>query len=59
MCNMLATMKQKFHWKGLTYAIEKSIKNYKICEEFKKTKHKYGKLPLKDMSIEIIPWNQV
>ena len=39
--------------------IQKYVANCVTCKKFKKSRKKYGKLPVKEVNDEIIPWETV
>ena len=53
------TIRQKLYWKGMTSDIKYFVKTCETCKKFKKSRQKYGQLPLKDVSQEITPWDVV
>ena len=53
---MELTLRKKLYWKGMTGDIQHFVKTCTTCKQFKKNRKKYGKLPLKDMQQDAIPW---
>ena len=43
----------------MTGDIKHFVKTSNTCKKFKKSRQKYGKLPLKDVKQETIPWDVV
>ena len=56
---MELTIRKKLYWRGLSGDCTHFVKTCKTCKKFKKSRQKYGKLPLKDVQQEIIPWDVV
>ena len=56
---MVETMKQKLWWKGMSADIKRHVVACATCKKFKKSRTKYGKLPVKDVTQEVIPWDTV
>ena len=52
-------MRQKIYWKGMTEDIKHFVSTCHTCKKFKKNRQKYGKLPLKDIAQDYIPWDVV
>ena len=53
------TTRQKIYWKGMTEDIKHFVKTCHTCKKFKKNRKKYGKLSLKDITQDYIPWDAV
>ena len=53
------TIRKKLYWRGMTGDIKHFVKTCNTCKKFKKSRQKYGKLPLKDVKQETIPWDVV
>ena len=51
---MANTIKQKLWWHGMDTAIQRHVAACETCRRFKKSRTKYGKLPVKDVSQEVI-----
>ena len=56
---MYNTIKQKLWWKGMSVDIKKHVAACATCKKFKKSRTKHGKLPVKDVTQEVIPWDTV
>ena len=56
---MTQTIKKKLWWKGMSAQIKEYVASCVTCKKFKKSRKKYGKLPVKEVNDEIIPWETV
>ena len=56
---MTKTIKKKLWWKGMNSQIQKYVDSCVTCKKFKKSRKKCGKLPVKEINDEIIPWETV
>ena len=55
---MEATLRQTFWWRNLRADVENHVRTCKKCQLNKKSRKKYGHLPVKDLE-NIVPWNRV
>ena len=56
---MEQTMRAKIYWKGMTNDIKHFVKTCHVCKKFKKNRQKFGQLPLKDITQDMIPGDVV
>ena len=56
---MYNTIKQKLWWKGMSADIKRHVAACATCKKFKNSRTKHGKLPVKDVAQEVIPWDTV
>ena len=56
---MVETMKQKLWWKGMDSAVKNHVAACATYKKFKKSRTKYGKIPVKDVTQEVTPWKSV